>query len=411
MAKKLTFIFLIIPFCLFGQNQFLSLQAAVDSAFANNATLNQARAVMEMKRNEWRTLTGIEAPEISYFDEGRNSSATKPFEERRWTVSQTIDFPLTTVYRLKALKQEAQSLDYQIQAQQNEIKAQVKSRYIDVLYALHLQQLSKKQKELADEMYKAAYTKFETGMGNGIDLTKAELQVAEAENSQSEAERMLHLGRYSLFRLMGLKISEINYGIQFADTLSNKEVVVSQITALSLLHEQPEYLAAMAAYEASENKIREARSNILPDIRFNLYKQNYGDGFKYNGFEIGLSIPIWLPFEQTGRIKMAEAQMDEIEWQQKGIEQEMKERIEHAWHGYSSSKQIIDRYNQTMSAKSARLQQLSIEAYRLGEIDLMNLILAQQTYLSNQRSYLDALHDFYLQLVQLEKYLNLELVY
>jgi len=411
ITKIIPFILLLFPFCLSGQDNLLSLQAAVDSAYVKNALLNQSRAMMEMKRNEWRTLTGIEAPEISYFEEGKSSSAVKPFEERRWTISQTIDFPLTTIYRMKAIKQEAQALDYQIQTQQNEVRAEVKSRYIDVLYALHLQDLGKKQKELADELYKAAYTKFETGMGNGIDLTKAELQVAEAENFQSEAERMLHLGRYSLFRLMGLEIADINYGIQFADTLSNKEVVVSQITALSLLREQPEYLAAVATYEASESKIKEARSNILPDIRFNLYKQNYGDGFKYNGFEVGLSIPIWLPFEQRGKIEMAKAQQAEIEWQQKGIEQEMKERIEHAWHSYSSSKQIIDRYNQTMSAKSARLQQLSIDAYRLGEIDLMNLILAQQTYLENQRRYLDALHDFYLQLVQLEKYLNLELVY
>jgi len=411
MLKKLTFGLLLLPFFSFSQGNLMTLQAALDSAFANNAMLNEANAVMEQKRNEWRTMTGIEAPEISYFEEGRNSSATKPFEERRWTISQTIDFPLTTVYRLKASSEEAKALEYQIQAQRNNIRAEVKSRYVDILYALHLQGLANKQKQLADELYKAVYTKFETGMGNGIDLTKAELQVAEAENFQSEAERMLHMGRYSLFRLMGMEIADISYSIQFVDTLSSREVVVNQITALSVLHEQPEYLAAMAAYEASQNKIREARSNILPDIRFNLYKQNYGDGFKYNGFEVGLSIPIWLPFEQSGKIKMAKAYQDEIKWQQKGIEQEMKERIEHAWHGYSSSKQIIDRYNQTMSAKSARLQQLSIEAYRLGEIDLMNLILAQQTYLDNQKRYLDALHDFYLQLTLLEKYLNLELVY
>lgn len=411
MLKTLTFVLLFLPFFSFSQGNLLTLQVALDSAFANNAMLNEANAVMEQKRNEWRTMTGIEAPEISYFEEGRNSSATKPFEERRWTVSQTIDFPLTTVYRLKALSDEAKALEYQIQARRNNIRAEVKSRYVDILYALHLQGLANKQKQLADELYKAVYTKFETGMGNGIDLTKAELQVAEAENFQSEAERMLHIGRYSLFRLMGMEIADISYSIQFVDTLSSREVVVSQITALSVLHEQPEYLAAMAAYEASQNKIREARSNILPDIRFNLYKQNYGDGFKYNGFEVGLSIPIWLPFEQSGKIKMAKAYQDEIKWQQKGIEQEMKERIEHAWHSYSSSKQIIDRYNQTMSAKSARLQQLSIDAYRLGEIDLMNLILAQQTYLDNQKRYLDALHDFYLQLTQLEKYLNLELVY
>ncbi|WP_372774462.1 TolC family protein [Mangrovibacterium sp.] len=411
MTKTLLLFFFCIPVFAIGQEKLITLQASVDSAFANNAMLNQSKAIMEQKRDAWRTLTGIEAPEISYFEEGMSSSAVKPFEERRWTVSQTFDFPLTTIYRMKALQHETRAMAYQIQARRNDIRAEVKSRYIDILYALHLKELGKQQKVLADELYNAVYTKFETGMGNGIDLIKAELQLAEAENFQSEAERMLHIGRYSLFRVMGLKIPEIDYSIQFSDTLKNEDVEVSQITALSVLHEQPEYLAAMAEFEAAQNKIREAKSNILPDIRFNLYKQNYGNGYKYNGFELGLSIPIWLPFEQRGEIKMAEARQTEVEWQQKGIEQEMKERIEQAWHGYVTSKQVIDRYNTTISAKSARLQQLSLEAYRLGEIDLMNLILSQQTYLKNQNAYLEALHDFYLQLVQLEKYLNVELVY
>lgn len=411
MLKRLSLLFCLLPLFAAGQEAFLSIHAAVDSAFLNNAVLNQSLAQLKQKENEWRTLTGIEAPEISYLEEGRNRTAEQPFQERRWTISQTIDFPLTTLYRLKGIKREAEALEYQIDALKNEIRADVKSRYIDVLYALHLQKLGMQQKQLAEELYNAVYTKFETGMGNGIDLTKAELQVVEADNFLSDAERALHIGRYSLFRLMGLEISEINYGIQFSDSLSSNEVTVDQVTALSVLHDQPEYLAASRAAEATDYKIREAQSNILPDLRFNWYKQNYGGGYDFNGFEIGLSIPIWLPFEQSGKVKMAKARQEELAWYQKGIEQSVKEKIEHAWHSYSASKQVIDRYNLNMRDKSERLQQLSIRAYRLGKIDLMNLINARQIYLDSQKRYLDALRDYYLQLTLLERYLNLELVY
>jgi cobalt-zinc-cadmium efflux system outer membrane protein len=47
----------------------------------------------------------------------------------------------------------------------------------------------------------------------------------------------------------------------------------------------------------------------------------------------------------------------------------------------------------------------------LGEVDLLNLISAQQIYLNSQQRYLSALRDFYIQLVELERFLDLELVY
>ncbi|WP_430973032.1 TolC family protein [Sunxiuqinia rutila] len=411
MLKLLPILLVFCAAVAYGQNPVLSIQQAVDSALLNNPDLNQAKALLSQKENEWRTLTGIEAPEISYFEEGMNSRAAKPFEERRWTISQSVDFPLTTIYRLKAVKQEAKALSFRIKALENEIKSQVKSRYIEVLYALHLQALGKQQSKLAEELYKAAYARFETGMGNGMELLNAELQVSEAQNVVSESNRLLHQARYSLFYLIGLEIAEISYDIHFSDTLNSRVVDISQIQALAVLQEQPSYLAALYDYQASENKLKEAKSNILPDIRFNLYKQNYGDGFNFNGFEVGLSIPIWLPFEQKGKIRMAEARQTEVEWQQKAIELDMKQQIEHAWHSYESSKQIIDRYNETMSGKSQKLQQLSLKAYQLGEIDLLNLLNAQQTYLFNQKRYLLSLRDYYLQLAQLEKFLDQELVY
>ncbi len=411
MRKIILLLLTIASLSSYGQYNMLLLQQAVDSALQNNPDLNQARSILSQKENEWRIQMGIDAPEISYFEEGINSNDPKPFEERRWTISQSFDFPLTTYYRLQSVKEEEQVIWYQVKAIENELISQVKSRYIEVLYALYLQNLGEQQKTLADDLYKAVFTKFETGMANGIDLANAELQVAEADNFLSDAENTLHQARYSLFYLMGMEIEDISYDIQFSDSLSSVDVEVSQILALSVLHEQPQYISALHEYEASQNKIKEAKSNILPDINLNLYTQNYGSGYNYSGFEIGLSIPLWLPFEQKGAIKIAEANQEEIKWKQKAIELSMKEQIEHAWHGYDTSKDIIERYNNTMREKSSRLQQLSLEAYRLGEIDLLNLLNAQQTYLNNQKSYLDALRDYYLQLAQLEKFLNQELVY
>jgi cobalt-zinc-cadmium efflux system outer membrane protein len=391
--------------------QLLTIKDAVDQAIQNNAQINQMRSQLDQKKQEWRTQTGISSPEISYMKEGINNKAADTFQEQRLTVSQSVDFPLTTSYRLKALKEEEKALEFSIQEEERKVKVGVKSRYIDVIYTLHLQKLRDQQLKLATELYNAVYTQFETGMGNGMDLTKAELQVAESNNDIDAARSQLHQARYSLFMLMGLPPENQKYTIEFMDTLQSKDVEISQITALSVLTEQPSYKSSEKELAASGYFLKEAKSNILPDIRFNLYKQDYGTGYNFNGFEVGLSFPIWYPLEQKGRIKMNQARQEEIQWKQKEIRSGVKEQIEHAWHSYEVSRSTIKRYDETIRSKAEKLQSLTLSAYRLGEVDLLNLILAQQIYLNSQQRYLSALRDFYIQLVELERFLDLELVY
>jgi cobalt-zinc-cadmium efflux system outer membrane protein len=369
------------------------------------------RSQLQQKLAEWRTQTGISPPEISYMKEGINNKAADPFQEKRWTVSQSVDFPLTTAYRLKAIKGEEKAMEFSIQEEERKVKSEVKSRYIEVIYALHLQKLRDQQLKLATEMYNAVFTQFETGMGNGMDLTKAELQVAEANNDIDDSRRQLHMARYSLFKLMGLPPENQKYTIEFMDTLRSNNVEVTQITALSVLTDQPSYKSSEKELDAAGFYLKEARSNILPDIRFNLYKQDYGTGYNFNGFELGLSIPIWYPFEQKGKIKMNLARQEEIQWKQKEIRSGVKEQIEHAWHSYEVSRSTIKRYDETIRSKAQKLQSLTMNAYRLGEVDLLNLIQAQQIYLNSQQRYLSALRDYYIQLVELERFLNIELVY
>jgi cobalt-zinc-cadmium efflux system outer membrane protein len=389
----------------------LTIQDAVEQAIKNNAQINQMRSQLQQKQAEWRTQTGISAPEISYMKEGINNKAADPFQEQRWTVSQSVDFPLTTSYRTKGLHQEEKAMEFGIQEEGRKLKSEVKSRYVEVIYALHLQKLRDQQLKLATELYNAVFTQFETGMGNGMDLTKAELQVAEANNDIDDARRQLHMARYSLFNLMGLPPENQKYTIEFMDTLKSNNVEISQITALSVLTDQPLYKSSESELTASGYFLKEARSNILPDIRFNLYKQDYGTGYNFNGFELGLSFPVWYPFEQKGKIRMNLARQDEIRWKQKEIRSAVKEQIEHAWHSYEVSRSTIQRYDETIRTKAEKLQTLTLNAYRLGEVDLLNLIQAQQIYLNSQQRYLSALRDYYIQLVELERFLNLELVY
>ncbi len=413
MNKHLIFIIgiLMLGFQCFGQDSLLTIQQAVESAYNRNAELQQLHSQLHQKENLWRTQTGISAPEISYFKEGISSGPGDPFAEQRYTISQEFDFPLTTAYRLKALSQELEALQYQVKARESEIKAEVKSHYVEVVYALHLQKSRQNQLDLAQELYNAVYTKFEMGMGNGIDLANAELRLDQAKNDVDQTEWILHQARYGLFFTMGLPPDDQKYSIQFSDTLHATDIEISQIMTLEVQEKQPQFKATENELLATEYYLKEARSNILPDIRLNLYTQDYGTGFDFRGFEVGLRIPIWYPLDQRGKINTALAKQEEIKWKQQEVRLTMKKQIEYAWHNYSVSRSVIERYNTTMKGKADHLRSMSMRAYQLGEVDLLNLLNAQQTYLSSEERYLQALRDYYIQLVTLEKYLEQDLVY
>jgi cobalt-zinc-cadmium efflux system outer membrane protein len=210
---------------------------------------------------------------------------------------------------------------------------------------------------------------------------------------------------------MGLPVENQQYTIEFSDTLMAKNIEITQIMSLAVQEKQPDYLATEHELDATGFYIKEAKSNLLPDIRLNVYKQNYGTGYDFNGFEVGLRFPLWYPFDQKGKINTAVAKQEEIQWKQQEIRLDMKRQIEYAWHNYSVSRSIIQRYNDTMKEKAAQLQSLTMKAYQLGEVDLLILLNAQQTYLMSEQRYLVALRDYYLQLIALEKFLEDDLVY
>ena len=410
MKKPLLILFLLVHGMLQAQDNLLTLQEAVESGLQRNPGLRELYSVLDQKRNAARQETGINDPEVSYFREGISNGPGDLFDEQRVTISQSIDFPLTTAYRLKGMKEEVIALENEVKAREKMVKTEVKSSYVEVIYALRLQQSRQNQVTILTDLQKAVSTKLELGMASGIELTSVELQLQEALNDLDQSEFILHKARYNLFYAIGLPVGDQRYEIAFNDSLTVSEVEVDQIMTLTMLEQQPEFQSTIHELQAAQLFLKEAKSNILPDLRLNLYRQDYGSGYDFTGFEVGMSIPLWYPLAHKGKINTSAARVEEIGWKQDRIRLELKRELEHAWHNYDISRKIINRYRESMRSRATELQRLSLRAYQLGEIDLLRLLNARQVFLNGEQHYLVAMRDYYLQLIALERYLGQDLV-
>ncbi len=396
----------------------LSVQQAIQIAIERNPGINQFQQQLSAaEARRWNAI-GLNTPQLSYFREGMpgNPAARQfiqgfGFSEQRWEVSQTLQFPLTSVYQYRKLKYNASAVENQLNAKRLQLKADVKKVYTDLALSIKLLQLSQVQLTLARRLNDAVTTQKEVGQSSDIDLLKAQIQLAQSQNDLEQSQRKLHDARYQLFTVIGLDPDEQSYTIEFPDTLKYLTYNVDQATALSMLEEQPEVKSLNQKYRSAQAAVSEQNSRILPDIGIHYYRQDYGNGFNYNGILFSLNVPLWFPFNQNVSVQEAKASRNEVMWMRQYTRLELKKNIEISWHGYNNSLKMLERYHQAIQAQSEHLLELTFEGYQSGQIDLLTLLDAQRTYLQNQRGYFQILHDYYYQLIELEKYLHKDIVY
>ena len=396
----------------------LSVQRAIQIALERNPGINQSRQQLSAAQARRWNAIGLNTPQLSYFREGMPSNPIARqfmqgagFSEQRWEVSQTIQFPLTSVYQYRKLKYSAIAIENQVDAKKLQLKADVKKVYTDLALSIKLLQLSQVQLTLAKRLNDAVTTQKEVGQSSDIDLLKAKIQLAQSENDLEDAQRKLHDARYKLFTVIGLDPEEQSYTIEFPDTLRYMVYNVDQTTMLRMLEEQPEIMSLNRRYQSAQEAVKEENSRILPDIGVHYYRQDYGNGFDYNGILFSLNVPIWFPFNQNVSVRQAKALRNEVKWQREYTRLELKKNIELSWHGYNNNLRMLQRYHKAIQAQSEHLLELTFEGYQSGQIDLLTLLDAQRTYLQNQRGYFQILHDYYFQLIELEKYLHKDIVY
>jgi cobalt-zinc-cadmium efflux system outer membrane protein len=287
----------------------------------------------------------------------------------------------------------------------------VKTAYVEVLYAQEMVHLGAQGVMLGESLLAAVMEQVAAGAAAELDALKVELQLADARGALEERLRLHNEARYTLYHAIGLDPDAQAYGVVFPDTLVYRETAVGQEEVLSRLAGLPEIAGADRAALAASWRVREMRNVALPRLRLSYWPQDFGGGYRFRAFEVGVSVPLWFAFSERGVVLRARAEAEETRWSGVELRLDIKRDIERAWHGYQSSKQTIQRYATTVRALAEDVLARTREGYRLGQLDLLSLLDTQRTYLSAQVRYYEALRTYYVHLIQLERYLGRDLVF
>lgn len=386
----------------------LGVQKALEIAYQQNPKINQlSYQVRGQKQNEALSI-GLEKPEVSYFREGIGEGT---FTEQRWSVSQQIQFPLKGIYKYRGERSTTSSLQEELSALHLSVKSDVKAAYTELAYAIRILTLAEERVDLFENLRRAATARSDIGESSQIDAIQADLQFREAQNNLEVARLQFMDARYNLFQTIGLGEDEQTYDITFPDTLQYAEVNIDQELVMQRLEEHPRIKMVEMEREAKEYQKKAAKSNYLPDLNLSYYRQDFGNQYDFYGFEVGVQIPLWFGIDQAKQVKQANAMVQETEWKLRDISLLLKKQAEQSWHGYEISRENILRFRETIQGQSVDLINMTQTGYRMGELDLLTLLEAQRTYLRTQEAYYQTLRDYYLRIIELERYLQEDIIF
>jgi len=386
----------------------LSVDKALEVAYQQNPRIKKLENQVEAQRQQQGLNVGINDPEVTYAKEGIGQGA---FSEKRWVISQSLDFPLTSYYRVKSAKASTSSLELKLQALKLQVRADVKAAYAKLAFAIESSHLAQERVNLFKSLRDAAKTRSDLGESSEIDAMQASLQLTEAQNNMQMAYQDIMDARYNLFETVGIDKEKQTYEISFPDTLHYVAVDINQNEVLQQLQNHPQLQQINKEQLAASYQTKVAKSGYLPDINLTYYRQDFGNGFDFKAFEVGVSIPLWFGVNQSNKVQQSQARYRAVGWQFQQEQLAIKKQAEQAWHGYETARANIKRFQSSIQTQSKKLVDMTQQGYRMGELDLITLLEAQRTYLRTQQSYYETLRDYYLRVIKLEKYLQKEIIF
>ncbi len=134
-------------------------------------------------------------------------------------------FNLSSIRRYQASRQGISQAESEQENIQDQIRNQVAQAYLFVLRAQVSEDAARASVKLADELLKLASDQKSAGAGTGIDVTRANVQLANEQQRFLLASHELNRAKLQLLRILGL---DLNMKVELTEQLTYKPVELSE---------------------------------------------------------------------------------------------------------------------------------------------------------------------------------------
>jgi outer membrane protein TolC len=345
-----------------------------------------------------------------------------PEGERRFSggqlqISETLFRGGRNIFNLKKARKEKEVSRQNIGSSELDIVYQIHEQYYQVLANERRVELAKEVLEQRMEQLRLARARHEVGSVTMLDVMQAEIDKGNQENTLLSEQNAFKISRMELNRLMGIPL-EIDF--EMIDEFDTIEPTFDEQLLVSEAKERrPDLLGLKAREGAAGDEIWIQRANYLPTLTFDLFifRSEQGSGsdpftLSPNNEDTRLALNLdWQFFSGFSRhssSRIARVDLENLRYDIREkellVEKDVKEAIMNLESVYQQS--LITQKNRQLASENLRLEQ---ERYRLGSSSLLDLRVAQVTFIEAETEHINKIFEFNTSYAALERATGMKL--
>jgi len=371
----------------------LTLQAAMDRAFAANPTISAARL---------RGAVNVAA--LSVARERLNPEASIEIERERpkqaFAFAVPIELGGQRDRRIEVGEATIRAGEAEVAATLAQVRNDVRRAYYGVLVADARLALMREIRDLSTRARDTAQTRFDAGDAPRLEVMQAALGLASAENEATAAEGVARAARTQLNAVLGMPLD----ATPVLTTAIDEGMPPTAESAASLAR------TASAELAVFDRRIDEQRARIALAHALRgpvliptgtLVRDNQPE-FDY-GWRAGVSVTLPIFTTHSASVVVEETTLDQLNAERQAALLRITGEVTAAAVTADTQRQLYTRYRDQILPQALQVEQLAQDAYQLGQTGVAALLQALQATRDVRLRSLDAVSQLQIALADLER--------
>jgi cobalt-zinc-cadmium efflux system outer membrane protein len=397
----------------------LDLKKAVEMALANNPQLKAARDEIEIADADKLDASKRLNPAFSaYFEDYRlfHSDIGPFFQTQEITVR--LDQEIETGGKRKFRTQAADLRNQAQKAQTDNVTRglilEVRRAYFQaVLAQTNLENAETLLQEI-DRVIELNRRRFEQGDISGAELKRVEVERLKFVEDVFASKLALVNAKSTLLFLFGLPQADTSFKLSGALLVDHGASMPAEGIPPPLPYpelerrafsKRPDLMASMFEQKRADTETLHQQSLRSPNITITGgYKRNILD----NTVVFGIALPLKVFNKNEGGIARAAAEKARADNVAAHTRSQILLDVQKAYNSAEINRQRVEYIEKESIQKADESRQIVLNAYRLGEIDLIHLLDAERAYRETRKTYNQALYEYRMSLYELGSAIGLE---
>ncbi len=368
----------------------LTRSAAVAAALANNPQLEVAREQTSQARARRVQAVAIPDPTlVASLDQQPGFLRLGQAGEKNVEMDLSVPFPDKFRLYNRIATADVESSDYQFTLLRQQVAADVARAYDDLLLTRRHRRDLLDGRALADSFLTRAQARFNAGTVAKLDVIKARVDVAQADNDLIANERDIANAESALNRLLGRSLGASIIELDSLDVPRGlPDLGVLESTAMTA---RPELGDLMSQRNGARANTALAREFWLPDLFVGATRDYNAPGSQAYSAGIGLAFPLFFWQHTRGEIAESQHRERELAAAYQDLRAEVGQDVRQAYASAETAlRQALYIRDELLPATQEAFRVASV-SYGLGGSSALEVLDARRTLLDAQSQYAEAL--------------------